>query len=259
MSRKRQRPIPVAGDGDVRTLSWDFPPAYRVPLHCHDWHQLIYATTGVMTTHTPEGTWVVPTHRAVWVPASVEHAIEMSGAVSMRTLYLSRRLPASFPDKCQVVTLSPFLSALVLHIVQLGGLHRKVASERRLLEVLLDQLQDVPADELHLPQPRDSRARRITDWLLEQPSDKRTLAELARAAAGSKRAIERTFKLDTGMTFGRWRQQLRLIHALRLLATGQPVTAVALDVGYESLSAFVHAFRKTFGITPGRYQHSSPY
>ena len=249
--------MPVSGAGEVRTLSWDYPPDYRVPLHFHDWHQLIYATSGVMTTHTPDGTWVVPTQRAVWVPARVEHAIEMSGAVSMRTLYLSTRLRASFPRKCQVVTLSPFLRALVLHVVTLGGLRRHVAAELRLRHVLLDQLRDVPADELHLPQPRAARARRIAGWLLEQPGDQRTLTELAREAAAGKRAIERAFKLDTGMTFGRWRRQLRLIHALRLLASGQSVTSVALEVGYDSLSAFVFAFRKAFGVTPGRYQESS--
>ena len=256
MSRKRLRAVPVAGTGQVRVLSWDYRPGYRVPPHHHDWHQLIYATTGVMTTHTPDGTWIVPTSRAVWVPARVEHAIEMSGAVSMRTLYVSPRLRASLPLKCQVASLSPLLRELILHVVKLGGLRLNKPSERRLMAVLLDQLRALPADELHLPQPREPRARRIAEWLIERPGDPRSTEELARAAAWSKRTIERTFKLDTGMSFGRWRQELRLIHALRLLAGGQPVTSVALEVGYDSLSAFVYAFRKAFGVTPGRYYRS---
>lgn len=256
MSRKRLRPAPVAGTGQIRVLSWDYRSGHRVPAHHHDWHQLIYATTGVMTTHTPDGTWIVPTSRAVWVPARVEHAIEMSGSVAMRTLYVSPRLRASLPAKCQVAGLSPLLRELILHVVALGGLHRHKPAERRLMDVLLDQLHQLPADELHLPQPREPRARRIAEWLIEQPGDRRSTAELARAAAWSKRTLERTFKNATGMSFGRWRQQLRLIHALRLLAADQPVTNVALDVGYDSLSAFVFAFRKAFGVTPGRYYRS---
>jgi AraC-like DNA-binding protein len=55
------------------------------------------------------------------------------------------------------------------------------------------------------------------------------------------------------MSFGRWRQQARLLHALRLLAVGESVTAVALEAGYESTSAFISMFKKTFGTTPGRY------
>jgi AraC-like DNA-binding protein len=88
--------------------------------------------------------------------------------------------------------------------------------------------------------------------LRANPSDPRPLAEIVGRGA-SLRTIERLFQVETGMTFGRWRQQLRLVEALRLLAVGEPVTSVALDVGYESPSAFVSAFRRTFGVTPGRY------
>jgi AraC-like DNA-binding protein len=55
------------------------------------------------------------------------------------------------------------------------------------------------------------------------------------------------------MTFGRWRQQFRLLEALRLLATEKSVTVVALEVGYDSPSAFIAMFRRAFGTTPSRY------
>ncbi len=55
------------------------------------------------------------------------------------------------------------------------------------------------------------------------------------------------------MTFGRWRQQLRLLQAMQLLAAGRPVTAVALEVGYDSPSAFIAMFKRTLGTTPHRY------
>ena len=55
------------------------------------------------------------------------------------------------------------------------------------------------------------------------------------------------------MTFVRWRQQVRLLGALERLGSGQPVTTVALEMGYTSTSAFVKLFRESLGVTPGRY------
>ena len=55
------------------------------------------------------------------------------------------------------------------------------------------------------------------------------------------------------MTFGKWRQQLRLLHAMQLLASGEKVTGAALDAGYCSPSAFISMFKKQLGATPTRY------
>jgi AraC-like DNA-binding protein len=71
--------------------------------------------------------------------------------------------------------------------------------------------------------------------------------------------LERIFQKETGLTFGKWWQQLRLLHALRLLAGGRAVTSVALDVGYDSPSAFIAAFRRYFGATPARYFENGGY
>nr|WP_234364837.1 AraC family transcriptional regulator [Streptomyces sp. RTd22] len=57
---------------------------------------------------------------------------------------------------------------------------------------------------------------------------------------------------DTGMSFDRWRVHVRLRAALSLLAEGQPVSRVAHAVGYATPSAFLAAFRRTVGTTPGR-------
>jgi AraC-like DNA-binding protein len=253
MSKKRHVLFHGLGHGQIRVLAWQYAAGEIVPAHSHDWHQLVYATSGVMTIHTPDGTWVAPSQRAVWVPAHVEHSIEMSGIVAMRTLYVSPRLTTSMPDRCRVVSVPPLLRELLLHTVSLGGLDRRARKQRPVMELLVQQLSELPDMPLHIPPVHDPRARRIAERLVAVPADSRTLEQLAQGSGGSKRTIERAFRLDTGMTFGRWRQHVRLVHAIRLLAVGQPVTSVALDVGYESLSAFVQGFRKAFGTTPGRY------
>ncbi len=142
---------------------------------------------------------------------------------------------------------------LIVHVVGLGTLDRRDPARGRLLGVLLDQLEALPAIPLQLPLPRDPRAARVAAWLREHPDSPGLLKQVARRAGGSVRTVERLFRAETGMTFGKWRQQLRLLHALRLLAAGRSVTAVALEVGYDSPSAFIAMFRSALGTTPGRY------
>lgn len=92
--------------------------------------------------------------------------------------------------------------------------------------------------------------------LAADPADQRSLAELGRAVGAAERTLSRLFRAETGLTFPQWRAQLRLQHALTLLAAGQPVTSVALACGFHTPSAFIEAFRKAFGTTPGRYWDS---
>jgi transcriptional regulator GlxA family with amidase domain len=175
----------------------------------------------------------------------------------MRTLYLDPRRVRGLPVACRVLEIAPMLREIILHTVENDGLDRRVPAERRLAAVLLDllhrALDAAPPPALSLPEPRDPRAVRVAALLHASPGTPRSLPALARSSGASARTIERLFKAETGMTFGRWRQQLRLVHALRLLAGGAPVTSVALDVGYDSPSAFVSVFRRTFGTTPARY------
>jgi AraC-like DNA-binding protein len=255
MSKMRQDTGPALL---VRTLAVGYASGTTLEHHSHSWAQLVYASEGVMTVQTEDGTWVVPSHRAVWIPAGVGHSIAMSGWVSMRTLYLTQRLVGGLPQRCCVVAVPPLLRQLVLHVVTQGQLRRDVPEHRRLIGFLLDQLRALPAAPLELPFPRDERALRVAVRLRDDPGAAAPIEEIARRAGASRRTLERIFQSETGMSLGRWRQQARLLHAMRLLARGEPVTATALDVGYESVSAFIAAFSNVVGVTPGRYyrQHA---
>jgi transcriptional regulator GlxA family with amidase domain len=115
---------------------------------------------------------------------------------------------------------------------------------------LLDLLANAAEVTTELPSPRDPRAQKLAELIVQDPSDERSLAELARKAGASLRTLERCFLAETGLALGTWRRQVRLFHAQRLLALGTPVTEVALDAGYANPSAFGHAFRQFFGVTP---------
>jgi AraC-like DNA-binding protein len=263
MSRRRQQrprasaPPPSAAFPEsgiqVRPFAVGFTRDFTFATSRSEWHGLIYAASGVLSVHTATGSWVVPPHRAVWVPAGVERKIEVSAGLALRTLYFKPRVAASLPRDCCVMNVPPLLRELILHTAEIGILNRTIPAHARLIGLLIDQLRELRTVPLQLPQPSDPRARKVTALLAENPKNAMPLEEIARHAGASARTIQRLFCAETTMTFSKWRERFRLLQALRLLAGGEPVTNVAMEMGYASPSAFTAMFRRAFGTTPSRY------
>jgi AraC-like DNA-binding protein len=240
---------------EIAGLSAELKDGHVIPEHAHPEDQLLFASEGVMTVYTKQGVWVVPPSRAVWIPADTAHSVVMCGRVSMRTLYFAPKLCRSLPRKCFVMNVSSLLEELILHACTFPKLHKKAPAERRIFEIILDQLKAVESIPLQLPHLSDSRAKRVVETLFANPGDQRTLDKLCTDSGASKRTIQRLFLSETKMTFNKWRQQFRLLHAMQRLAAGEKVTAAALEAGYNSTSAFISMFRKQLGTTPTRYLH----
>jgi AraC-like DNA-binding protein len=256
MSQKRHSGVLDAiadQSSPVVTQTRDYPVGYVVAWHFHDLDQLLYAYRGVMTVSTSDGTWIVPTHRAVWIPAALPHTITMSGAVAMRSLYFRRRMIRSMPRICCVVNVPPLFKELIVGACQASSLNRVNRTQRHLMLMIADQLRAINVEPLRLPTPTDPRAMRVAQILESDPGERRPIGKLCKQAGASKRTIERLFLRDVGMTCGKWRQQLRLMHAMRYLAEGAKVTDAAMQSGYSTASAFVSMFRRTLGTTPKAY------
>jgi hypothetical protein len=206
MSKKRQPARNGQNEGAGRIVVRSFAVRHFhdhvIVSHAHEWHQLIYASEGVMWVHTAQGDWVVPPNRGVWVPAGVEHGIEMAGKVFVQTIYLAADISGELPQRCCAVNISPLLRELILHTVKLGMLDESIPSRARLIGFLIDQLSALPAIPLQLPLPADDRAKRAAKWLRAHPDDPGLIKSVARRVATSARTLERVFQKETGMTFG---------------------------------------------------------
>lgn len=224
-----------------------------IPWHRHDHAQLVFGASGLMRIESTDGAWIVPPARAVWVPAAVEHQVTFVGQVAMQTLYVMADAVPWMPAECCVMEVPPLLRELVRAAMAISPGYPVDGPDGRLIAVLLDQLRLEPLVQLHLPLPTDRRLRAVTDALVADPADPRSLEDHARRAGASARTLARRFFAETGLTFGAWRQQLRLHEALARLSQGEPVTSVAFAVGYDSPSAFIAMFRKALGDTPGRF------
>lgn len=237
----------------IVAMAKEFPSGHLIPFHHHSRAQLLYASSGVMTVTTDKGIWVVPPLRAVWIPALTQHQIEVSGNLSMRTLYIDPTYYSGPSEECCVIAVSPLLKELILHAVGMPRLYPLKGQEERLLAVVLDQISNMSTAPLELQIPVDSRLKKIYKRLSNNPGDNRTLEDWGRLVGATDRTLARHFRLETGMSFGQWRQQIKILEALRLLGKKIPVTTVALDLGYDSPSAFISMFKKALGKTPGQY------
>lgn len=229
--------------------------AEQVGWHDHAQHQLIHPGRGILQVFTPHGSWVVPSHRALWLPAGVPHAHRAHGSTRMQTLAFAADVNPLSLERPTVLAVSPLLREVITALTTTAPPDSApTARERHNLEqVALDQLRRVEALPLHLPAPSDDRLLNVAALLAADPADPRPLGALGAAVGASERTLSRLFRQETGMTFTQWRAQLRLHHALTLLATGVPVGSAAIACGYGGASAFIEAFRKAFGTTPGRY------
>lgn len=248
--RQAHAPEPFA----VRGLAVNYRDGHRLDRHAHPWAQLVYAATGVMRVATPDATWLVPSSRAIWVPGGTQHDITMRGGVAMRTLYLAPTSGEEGLRHCRAIEVSPLLRELILHIVGIGMLDVADPRHARLEGLLVDLLAAGETAPLGLPLPQDARARAFAGRLLEDPADTTPLAGLAAGSGASLRTLQRLFLSQTGLSLEAWRTRVRMQQAVVSLSAGASVTEAALDAGYQGASAFIAAFRRSFGTTPARYR-----
>jgi AraC-like DNA-binding protein len=158
------------------------------------------------------------------------------------------------PDRCCTLSISPLLRELIVDLSD--RVEDDDARGDLLTRVLLTELPRMPVQRLHLPLSSEPRLKRIAATLAEDPADRSTLAEWANRVALSESTLARLVVRETGLTFGRWRQQLHLIVAMRELASGASVQQVSADLGYESVTAFITMFKKALGKPPAKYLSS---
>jgi len=247
------RRVGEVGSSAVLVATFAMPAASRYARHTHDEHQLAWAAGGVLTVVTDDGTWVLPSTRALWIPGGEEHETIADGSSTMRSVYLD---PCHCPvgwTRPQPVAVGPLLAGLINHLAEA---ELDPGRRARAEAVLLDLLEPVATATVDAPMPRDPRAREVAAALRDNPADLRSLDAWGHAVGASSRTLARVFRADTGLGFDRWRTLMRLQAALRELAAGVQVTTVARHVGYQTTSAFVAAFRRETGLTPGAYFRS---
>ncbi|MBI4806686.1 MAG: helix-turn-helix transcriptional regulator [Desulfovibrio sp.] len=222
--------------------------------HSHGWAQFTYASRGILEVRTRLGSHMVPPRRAIWIPPGIEHSMLSTGPALMRSLYIdAEAAPWIATAPCRVLEVTPLARELVLAMSGLPPDYALDGPPARLVSVLLDQLESLAEAQLTLPFPADTQLAGICAALREQPDAQSTLEELANAAGMTAGTLNERFERETGLAFLEWRSRLRLLASLSGLERGDSLSAVALDAGYDSLSAYVSAFKNHLGRTPEEF------
>ena len=237
----------------IETFAKDYPAGWRITEHQHKSAQAVFARSGVMRVHVTDAVWMLLPSRLLWVPEGVEHAIECITPVSLRTVYFDTAIRPGINSQPEIVTVTPLLREVILKIVQRNT---PLPQEQHLFEVFKDEIRSAHTAQLQIPMPVDSRVMKICNTLLANPADETSLKQWATQVGASDRTLSRCFLAETGASFRRWRQQVRLISSLQLLAQGVSVTNTALDSGFHTPSAYIAAFREFFGKTPREFRAS---
>jgi AraC-like DNA-binding protein len=246
----------ATGDG-VHLVARHYRKGVRLDTHMHRESQLVYAARGIMQVTTPKGRWLVPPDRAVWVPALLEHSIDVLADIQMRTLYfdlawLDREASAHDLDAEFVVRVSPLLHQAILALFDAGN---EAERTRLLLKLVMLELDRAEDSATFIPLPHEPRCRRAADIVLGDPTAAHEIETLARAVGTSARTLSRLFSAETQLSFKSWCQRARIAAAIERLAmeANLSVKQLAADLGYASVPAFSHAFRQVTGKTPTEF------
>jgi AraC-like DNA-binding protein len=236
----------------VLAVTLDSPVERQRALHQHARGQLLGARRGLLSVDAADHHWVVPATHTVWIPPDCPHGLRSHGPFHGWSVYVATAACVELPQQPCIIATSGLLREAVDRAATWGrgALDRR---QDRIAQLILDEIAASPAEPFGLPLPQDPRVRRITQALVDDLPDNRSLVQWAQWGGVSARTLARRFVSETGFTFSQWRQRARLLRALELLAAGEAVTTIALELGYDNVSAFIAMFRRSFGVTPGRY------
>ena len=244
-------------EAGVHLVARSYRQGTRLDPHMHREAQLVYATTGTMQVTTPNGLWLVPPDRAVWVPAKLGHAIDMLADTRMRTLYfdldwLAKEGQRGRLDQEFVAHVSPLLREM---IAALFDGEDDLARAGLLIRLVMLELRHAGDSATFIPLPQEPRCRRAAEIVLAAPADAFDIDTLARKVGTSARTLSRRFAAETKLSFKAWCQRARIAAAIERLTSGRhgSVKQLASDLGYASVPAFSHAFRQVTGRSPTEF------
>lgn len=245
-------PRPLVTFGAIGAVTPGDSP-HETEFHRHRKGQLLLVLRGVLSGEVENGLWMVPPQSAIWIPGGVLHKVKAAGEIECYVSFVDPAAAGQLPIACCAVSASPLLRELLVRSAGLPLLYPEGGMASRLAALVLDELALAPTGNLHLPMPADARLRKIVEMIMAAPAERATMGAWARRVGVSERTLARLIAQQTGMSFGRWRQQLHLMLAVKWLGTGSSVQQVADGLGYESAGSFVSMFRKALGTSPARY------
>ena len=224
---------------------------YHLPPHQHEHGQLVMALKGAVRCEIGQQVWWVPTNAAVWLAPNTMHSHVITANAQVCVAFVqAQEALANVPSG--TIGVSALFKQVLLALAQEAA-HLPLEHRQLLLKLLVWELKRAPTQAFAIDVLQNPRLQNLYQAALSAPMHLPDGKYWAEKLAMSERTLLRLVKQDTGLSFARWRQQVQLMASLMRLSEGASVQQVAMDLGYESVSAFIKVFKKRLGQTPKRY------
>ena len=221
--------------------------------HSHPRAQIISCESGIMEVVVKNNTWIVNAAQSVWIPSNVAHQVYFPNNVKIITAFIDPSQLKKLPTSSFAFDNSNFFKSLLLKIVSFSNPIEFTAEQKRITDVLLDEISVIQPTSTFLPTSDDEKIKKVTNALLNNYSGKQTIEYYADICCISSKTLSRLFIKELGMSFGDWKIRLKLLEAIKQLGEKKSITEIALNLGYENPSSFITTFKKHFGKTPSTY------
>lgn len=232
----------------------EFGADTHAPSHAHAWGQLNYTSSGVMQLEIDGQHFVSPSSYAVWIPPHANHSCYNPAHVIYRSLYVSLEYCSLFPKQACGLHISDISKSILNDFAQRQLNSPTSVEDKRLAQVLLDQLSQASCISSYLPYSANEMLMKVMHALQSDPSNTWSLAQWAEHVFVSERTLARLFVREVGISFGEWRQRLRFLCAVDELNAGKSIKEIAFDMGYSTASAFIAMFQRHAQCTPEQYR-----
>lgn len=241
------------GDERAVAIGEDYADGEVIAPHCHDRAQLLHGLTGIAMVATQDGAWMMPPECCLWIPPGAVHQARMIGPVRLRCLYVRPGSVAGMPDHCEVLAITPLMRSLLDEAVRLPGTRDPTGRDDALIGLLLHEIAELPPMQLSLPLPGEPKLKAMCQAFLSEPASSATIGQWCAALNMSRRSFTRRFRSETGLSFVDWRQRACVLAAIPRLVAGEPVTTIAMDLGYGNPAAFSTMVKRVTGRSPSHY------
>jgi len=234
------------------------PPRHHFADHFHEWNQVVYAISGVLTVVAEGRSFLISPDQAAWLPTGSVHRVGSLLGAEFRSVWIHDALGENlFSGEVAVFAVSPLLKTLIIEAAEIGGKQDADGYGERVFRLIIDQLRRARSIASALPWPTSEALSQLCQALYEDPADPRGVEEWSMALGMSDRTLARRFHAETGTSLRSWRRRLRLFRAIELLESGVGVTRAAMELGYNSTSAFTYAFRTEMKRSPRAYMRGT--
>jgi AraC-like DNA-binding protein len=249
-----EAPPGTAPPRPITVRAQSIPARHSFPEHAHNWNQMVYAISGVLTVAVEGHSFVISPEQAVWLPTGLRHRTGSLLGAEFRSLWIADEVGRGLPESPTVFGVTPLLKELIVEATAIAGEGNSDGYAGRVTDLILDQLRRAQPLAGALAWPRsESPLMALCEAIYANPADGRGPGAWSLELRMSERTLARRFEAEVGMSLRTWRRRLRLFKSIELMGGGMDVTRTALELGYSSTSAFVYAFRTEMGCSPQAY------